>query len=113
MELVLGAFQLPVVRLHRHTNDLAGWKQELRDNYEVISAFPGMDIDEIFMHIAAMSARFSEIRMYLVEIGDRAHSHFRTQFVDKFVEELQFLFKVYSRAFSVRQAEQELSGRAT
>jgi hypothetical protein len=113
MELVLTGPEATAIPLRPRYNDLDGWKKELRDNYQILAGFPGMEFDEVFMHIAAMSARFSEIRMYLVEIGDRPHSHFRTQFVDKFLEELQFLFKVWSRTFSVRHAEQELSGRAT
>lgn len=100
---------LPVVNIPVRGENLEAWAIELMDCYTLMRQFPSMEIDEIFMYLAAFSARFSEIRVRLVRSQSREHSQFRTQQVDKFLDLCQFQFKIYSRLFTVKTMEYDTS----
>lgn len=89
------------------------WQDELDGYYQLMSQFSGMETDEIMERLAGMAARLSEIRVQAVRMPGKASNHFRTQEIDKTLDSLEFVFKCYSRALTVRTMEAELSGRTT
>ena len=91
-------------------NGIAAWRNELDAYYETMRKFEGMDISHVFMSLAAMSARASEIRSLLVRDQGRSANGFRTQEIDPFLSETDRQFKVWSRVQAVTELELRLAG---
>lgn len=72
-------------------------------------AFDALDPVSIFKELAAISARASEIRAYLVRAQTRAASTFRTQEIDYMLQECDRQFKTWSRVVSVQTLDWEMT----
>lgn len=88
-------------------------QQEFDSYYVAMRQFSDLDVTEIFMAIAAFSARACEIRSNLGRNESRRAAAFRTREIDPFLEACEFQFKVWSRLQSVRQMEVDLSRGGT
>lgn len=102
------------VLTHRDQESLAiGHLQSEVDSwYAEMRAFEGMDPSDIFMRLAAFSARASEIRTQVQRTDNRRLTAFRTKELDPFLQACEFQFKVWSRVHAVRDMEFRLSGGA-
>ncbi len=80
--------------------------------YAGMKEFAGMDPSDIFMRLAAYSARASEIRTQAQRTDNRRLTAFRTKELDPFLDEVDRQFKLFSRIQSVRDMEARLSGGA-
>lgn len=89
---------------------IAAWRSEIDGYFETMRKFEGMDISEVFMSLAAFSARASEIRTLLVRDQSRASNGFRTQEIDPFLNEVDRQFKLWSRVQAVTELELRLAG---
>lgn len=90
-----------------------GFQQEFDSYYAAMRHFSDRDVTEIFMAVAAFSARACEIRSNLIRNESRRAAAFRTREIDPFLEACEFQFKVWSRLQSVRQMEVDLSRGGT
>src|SRR4051794_4926356 len=77
--------------------NVESWRDEIAHYYLSMQQFRECGIDEIFMSLAGMSARASEIRSRLVQMQTRSASSFRTQEIDYFISECDRQFKTWSR----------------
>lgn len=75
----------------------------------VIRSFWTMEPDQVMAHVAAMSARCTELEVLLhrVEFRDRQYKQIRTLQVQKILEELERQFKIASRLVEVRRQDLE------
>lgn len=89
---------------------IAAWRSELDNYYETMRKFEGMEITDVFMSLAAFSARASEIRSLLVRDQGRSANGFRTQEIDPFLTEVDRQFKLWSRIQAVTEMELRLAG---
>jgi hypothetical protein len=69
--------------------------------------------DEIFVRLAGMSARLSEIRFQVVRSDQRVLQAFRTREIDPFLEEVDRQFKIFSRIQTVKEWELKMAGTYT
>lgn len=88
---------------------LVDWYDEIDKMHERMQDYPSMDVGEVLAHLAGVSARLSHIRTYLVRYPAGKASRFRTQIIDKTLEEVDRQFKAWSRVLSVRQMEWDIS----
>lgn len=88
------------------------WRDEIFGYFERMHRFASKEQDEVFMDLAAFSARASEIRMRLMQIQSRAAQGFRTGEVDPFLSECDRQFRLWSRVFAVKELDVRLSGKA-
>lgn len=84
-------------------------RAEIDEYYAEMALFPQMDLAEIFMRLAAMSARASGIRAQVVRSESRRIAAFRTREIDPLIEECDRQFRLWSRLQSVRQMEADMS----
>ena len=94
-------------------DDIATYQEELLGYYAIMREFDAMEPDHVFGALSAMSARMSEIRTLLVRRESRRASHFRTQEVDKFLEECDRQFKYHSRIQATRDFDLRMTGGIT
>lgn len=87
---------------------IADVQVELDGYYVEMKQFLSMEPTEIYMKLAAWSARASEIRSRLVRQESRKAQAFRTREVDPFIDECDRQFKIYSRIQSCRQQEWDM-----
>ena len=75
----------------------------------MIRDFYTMEPDQVMQHIAAMSARLTELEVLLhrVESRDRAYKQIRTMQVQKILDELDRQWKIASRLVEVRRQDLE------
>lgn len=84
---------------------------ELDTYYARMRDFPQQDVTDVFMALAACTARASEVRGYLSRQSSKRIDSFRTRELDPFIDECDRQFKIWSRMQSVRQLEADLSGK--
>lgn len=84
---------------------------ELDSYYAQMRAFQRDDVTDVFMALAAFTARASEVRGYLSRQSSKRIDSFRTRELDPFIDECDRQFRVWSRMQSVRQLEADLSGK--
>lgn len=84
-------------------------RAELDGFYVQMRTFGAADPAEVFLTLAAMTARVSEVRSHIVRNESRRSQAFRTREVDPFLDECDRQFKYHSRAQSVRQMEADLT----
>lgn len=74
-----------------------------------IRDFYSMEPDQAMQHVAAMTARLTELEVLLhrVESRDRAYKQIRTMQVQKILDELDRQFKIASRLIEVRRQDLE------
>ncbi len=102
------------VRSSSHVDEVdavSGWRAELdafhakmRDEFQL------GDPASVFMALAAMSARMSEVRTAIARSDNRRWQSFRKAELDPFLEECERQYRFHSRALSVREQELRLSG---
>lgn len=75
----------------------------------VIRDFWTMEPDQVMSHVAAMTARLTELEVLLhrVEFRDRQYKQIRTMQVQKLIDELERQFKIASRLVEVRRQDLE------
>lgn len=75
----------------------------------VIRDFHAMEPDHVMTHVAAMTARLTELEVLLhrVEVRDRTYKQIRTMQVQKILDELERQFKIASRLVEVRRQDLE------
>lgn len=84
---------------------------ELDAYYVQMRGFQREDVTDIFMALAAFTARASEVRSHLSRQFSKRIDSFRTKELDPFIDECDRQFRVWSRMQSVRQMEADLSGK--
>lgn len=74
-----------------------------------IREFWTQEPDEVMAHIAAITARCTELEVLLhrVEVRDRSYKQIRTMQVQKILDELDRQFKIASRLIEVRRQDME------
>lgn len=87
-------------------------RREIDSFYRQMRLFPQMEGPEIFMELAGMSARCSEIRCRIVRTTSRALNTFRTKELDPLIDELDRQFRTWSRLATVRAQEWDMAGKA-
>lgn len=80
--------------------------------YVAMRGFGEHDPSDIFMTLAAFSARASELRTQVQRSDNRRLTAFRTRELDPFLEEVDRQFRMFSRVQAVRDMEFRLSGGA-
>jgi hypothetical protein len=87
---------------------------ELDDICTAIRAFHAMEPDHVMRHVAAYSARLTELAVQLVraEIRDRQYKQLRTLQVERILAELERQFRIASRAVEMRRQDLALLGGA-
>ena len=83
-------------------------QQEIDGYYEIMKQFNQYEPAEIFLYIAAWSARASEIRSKIVRVESRRAQAFRTRELDPFLDELDRQFRIHSRVVTIRQHEWDM-----
>lgn len=75
----------------------------------MVRSFHTMEPDQVMQHVAAMTARLTELEVLLhrVETRDRAYKQIRTMQVVKILAELDRQFKIASRLVEVRRQDLE------
>lgn len=96
----------------RETPVIRALQGELDAYYVQMRGFSAADVTDIFMCLAAFSARASEVRGYLSRQVSKRIDSFRTKELDPFIEECDRQFRIWSRMQSVRQMEADMSGKA-
>lgn len=100
----------PDVRLPTTADDqIAPLQREIDAYYALMREFETLDVSEIFMRLAAFTARASEVRSRLVRRESKRASAFRTRELDPFIEECERQFRYWSRFQAVRQMEADLT----
>jgi len=85
-------------------------RKEIDGFYVLLNSFSERQPEEIFVTISALTARASQIRNELVRrLDDRYLQNFRTKEVDPFLDECDRQFKIWSRVFSSRQLDWDIS----
>lgn len=87
-------------------------REEVDDFYSRMRLFPQMEQAEIYMDLAAMSARCSEIRSRVVRTRSQRLNAFRTKELDPLLDELDRQFRTWSRLATVRAQEWDMAGKA-
>jgi hypothetical protein len=82
---------------------------EIDSYYEAMALFGQMDLGEILMRLAAISARASGVRSQVVRTESRRMAAFRSRELDPLIEEVDRQFKIWSRLQSVRSMEWDMS----
>ena len=72
-----------------------------------------LDIEEVFLRLAAITARLTEIRIHLHRVDSRRFTALRTREVDPLLDEADRQFRIFSRLQAVRTFEFEMAGRTT
>lgn len=91
-----------------------GTKQQIQDELDGIAlavrAFPVKQPDQIMRECAAYTARLTELEVLLhrVEAQDRQYVKLRTMQVDKWLQQLEFQWKVASRLIEVMRQDLSL-----
>lgn len=88
---------------------LREWREELDGYYSVMKGFDSLNPDQVLRKLAAMSARFSEIRTQIVRRENVELKKFRTTEIDPFLGECDRQFKIWSRLISVSRMEYDMS----
>lgn len=107
----------PVASAHRpepvsaEVSVIRSLQGELDTYYAQMRAFQRDDVTEVFMALAAFTARASEVRGYLSRQSSKRIDSFRTRELDPFIDECDRQFRVWSRMQSVRQLEADLTGK--
>lgn len=86
---------------------------EVDSYYEAMSLFAQMDLSEILMRLAAISARASAVRCQVVRTESRRMAAFRVRELDPLIEEVDRQFKIWSRLQAVRSMEWDMSRGGT
>lgn len=89
--------------------DVSIAREEIETYFVTISQFPHMDMAEVLLNIAAMSARAAELRQRFVRDASQRSQAFRTRELDPFLDALDLQFRIYSRVASVRQFEWDMA----
>jgi hypothetical protein len=89
---------------------LTAWKTEINQYHRSLVEFSEVEPDEIFIQLAGISARASEIRKDLVRMGRRDSNSLRTQEIDPLITECDRQFKYWSRVVTVRGIDAQLAG---
>lgn len=105
--------EVRVVDSPRLQTGVEAWREELGAYFAEMQTFESMDLVEIFMRLAAFSARASEMRNQASQSDNRRANAFRSQAIDPFLEACDFQFRVFSRIQSVREMEFKISGGGT
>lgn len=92
-------------------NGLEAWRDEIRTYLHSMQSFDASTPDQIFMALAAYTARASEIRSHTFDVDTRANTAFRTKHLDPFIDECDRQFRLWSRIVTVQQTEIDLAGR--
>lgn len=85
------------------------YRLEMDVFYKKMREFHKKEPDTIFQELAAMTSRFSHIRSKIVRVESKVWQNFRTKEIDPFIEECDRQFKIWSRAFSVRSLDWEMT----
>lgn len=80
--------------------------------YVAMRSFGEHDPSDIFMSLAGISARASELRTQVQRSDNRRLTAFRTRELEPALDEVDRQFKLWSRVQSVRDLEFRLSGGA-
>lgn len=91
------------------SGDLDRLKKELDDYYTVIVDLGELESSMIFMTLAAITARVSEMRKNVYRSPSRSFTAFRTQEIDPLLEECDRQFKFFSRAFAALELDAKIS----
>lgn len=89
---------------------LETWRREVDAYHQRMVGFSEVEPDDIFMDLAGISARMSEIRKDAVRSGRRDMNAFRTQEIDPLISECDRQFKYWSRVVTVRGIDAQLAG---
>lgn len=89
------------------------WRAEIDAFYREMRKFDSMDLHSVFMRLSAFSARAAEMRTQLARDDSRRAASMRTKEIEPFLNDLEFQFKVHSRAHSVQEMDFKMSGGAT
>lgn len=89
---------------------LERWKSEVDDYHRKLRTFDEVEPDEIFIHLAGITARASEIRKDLMRMNHRAANAFRIHEIDPLITECDRQFKFWSRMVTVRGIDAQLAG---
>lgn len=94
------------------SSDLDALRAELDQYYAEVRDLGEMESSEIFMRLAGITGRVSEMRKDVYRSSSRSHSAFRTQEIDPLLDECDRQFKFFSRAFAALELDAKLSGGA-
>lgn len=95
--------------------DLDALRAEVDRYYVRVRDLGTLESSEIFMDLAAITGRLSEMRKDVYRQTGRLYTAFRTQEIDPLLEECDRQFKFFSRAFSAVELDARIatSGRVT
>lgn len=99
-----------LVRSSTERQYLETWRREVDAYHQRMVGFSEVEPDDIFMDLAGISARMSEIRKDAVRSGRRDMNAFRTQEIDPLISECDRQFKYWSRVVTVRGIDAQLAG---
>lgn len=97
----------------RNINSLDSFRAEIDSFYALMQEFKDLEIDEIFMSLAGISARVSEMRGLLQRMQTKAATNMKCQECDPLLAEVDRQFKDWSRSHQVKVDEWNMSGRST
>jgi len=101
---------MPQYTLQSTEIDLDVFRKEFDGCFQEMKEFEGKQPDDIFMKLAAWSARASEIRSWIVRSESRKTTAFRTREIDPFLEEIDRQYKFWSRTQAVREMDFKMAG---
>lgn len=96
-----------------------GTREEIEAELDMIAAsmrtFHRIQPDQVMRYCAGYTARLTELVVLLhrVESSGRAYTRLRTMQVQKYIDQLEFQFKVASRMVEVMRQDLVLSGAQT
>lgn len=91
------------------TGDLDALRAEVDQYYAQVRDLGNQESSEIFMSLAAITSRLSEMRKDVYRVPSRAYSAFRTQEIDPLLDECDRQFRFFSRAFATMELDAKLS----
>ena len=92
-----------------NVDDMAALRSEVDRYYEQVRDLGNLESSEIFMTLAAITSRVSEIRKDVYRNPSRFYSAFRTQEIDPLLTECDRQFKFFARAFATMELDAKLS----
>ena len=88
-------------------------REEMDQYLERMQSFGDMEIDGVFQHLSAFSARATELKIQLSRTESAKATAFRNRELEPFLVECDRQFKLYSRMTTTKDLEFRISGGQT
>lgn len=86
-------------------------RDELDECYAEMKQFTDFDLGDVFLKLAAWSARASEVRGQLCRHETKSNMALRTKEIDPFIAEVDRQFRTFSRIQALRESEYKMDGK--